>query len=58
MQTSIMLCSSSNAQCSNVNCLASAAVHAVNCNKLLSCWAVGMLGYGHIVVLAMEVSFS
>ena len=57
MQTSIMLCCSSNVQC-NVHCLASAAVHAVNCDKLLSCWAVDMLGYGHIVVLAMDVSFS
>jgi len=30
----------------------------VNCDKLLSCWAVGMLGYGHTVVLAMDMSFS
>ena len=58
LQTSIMLCSSSYAQISNEHCLAIAAVHAVNCDKLLSCWAVGMLGYGHIVVLAMDVSFS
>jgi len=24
----------------------------MNCDKLLSCWAVDMLGYGHIVMLA------
>ena len=35
MQPSIMLCSSSLARCTYVHILASAAVHAVNCDKLL-----------------------